>query len=165
MFARRLVPGPDKCRIAVAAPTVSAAGRAEALAELAQIGELLAGVRVKNNRAHWNLENDVLAGAAVTIRTFTVAAALAAKLAVVAVAKKRVVIRVRLEINRAAVSAVAAGWAASRDILLPAERHAAVSAVATLHRNLGFVNEHRTLDPRGCSKEAYATAEDKKRNG
>src|SRR5271169_2150352 len=88
------------------------------------------------------------------IRPFAMAPALAAEFAVVAVAKERVVIRVRFDLDVSAIAAVAAGWPAARDVLLSAEREAAIAAVAALHRNFGFVNEHRVLVPKLYTKAA-----------
>ena len=65
--------------------------------------------------------------------------------AIVAVAQQGVVVRIRFEINVAAVAAVAARRAAARNILLPAEGHAAIAAVAGLHRDFGFVSKHDVL--------------------
>ena len=55
------------------------------------------------------------------------------KFAIVAIAQKRVVVRIRFDVDVAAVPAVAAGGAAARDILLPAKRDAAVAATARLY--------------------------------
>lgn len=93
------------------------------------------------------------------------ASALRPELAIVAIAQQRVVVGVRLEINVAAVAAVAARRAAARDVLLPAERHAAVAAVARLYQNFGFVNKHETPVPRGYSSRAYATTKEKNKSG
>ena len=73
------------------------------------------------------------------------AAASSFEFAIVAVAKERVVVRVRFDVNVAAVSAIATRWAAARDVLLPAKREAAVAAVAGLHHDFRFVSKHGLL--------------------
>ena len=100
------------------------------------------------------------------IGAFPMAPAFGAKLTVVAVAQKRVVVRVRFDVDVAAVPAIAARWAAARNELLPAEGHAAVSAVASLHQDFGFVNKHVLLVSRGRSNDGCsATPVEKNRNG
>ena len=85
------------------------------------------------------------------------ASAVGAKFAIVAVAQQRVVVRIRFEVDVAAIAAVAARWAAARNVLLPAERHAAVAAVAAFHRDFGFVSKHEAPALRGCpTNRAYA---------
>src|ERR1700722_18182322 len=158
MLARSLVPGPHKCWIAVAAPTAPAACNAEPLARLGKIAKLRAGIRVKNHGADGHFQHDVVARLAVAIGAFAVATALCVKLAIVAIAQESVVVRIRFEVNVAAVAAVAARWPASRDILLPAERHAAVSAVAAFYQNFSFVCEHKLLVTEEISKKAYSNA-------
>ena len=61
------------------------------------------------------------------------ASALGLKFSIVAVAKERVVVRVRFDVDVAAVTAIATRWAAARDILLPAKRDAAIAAIAGLY--------------------------------
>ena len=73
------------------------------------------------------------------------ASALRMEFAVVTIAQKRVVMGIRFNVNVAAVSAVAAGRAAAWDVLLSAERDAAVPAVAGFYRNFGFVCKHGLL--------------------
>jgi hypothetical protein len=67
------------------------------------------------------------------------------KFAIVTIAKQRVVVRVRFDVDVAAVSAIATRWAAARDVLLPAEREAAVAAIAGLHHDFRFVSKHGLL--------------------
>ena len=81
--------------------------------------------------------------------------ALGAKLAIIAIAQQRIVVGVRLQVNRAAMAAVAARRSAARNILLPAEGHAAISAVAAFHHNLGFVSKHGSLVRAENYREGY----------
>ena len=90
-------------------------------------------------------------------------AALAAKLAVVAIAQQRVVVGIGFQVDVTAVSAVAARGASARNELFPAKRDATVSAVAGLHQDFGFVNKHRSLDARKRRTRAYVTGENKTR--
>src|SRR5712672_3549193 len=76
------------------------------------------------------------------VRSFSVSAAVFYEFAIVAIAQQRVVIRIRFQINAAAMPPVAAGWPAARHKFLPPERHAAVSAASSLHQNLCFINKH-----------------------
>ncbi len=71
--------------------------------------------------------------------------AIGAEFAIEAIAQQRIVVRIRFEINVAAVSAIATRRSAARDILLPPERHTAVSAVAAFDPNFGFINKHGAL--------------------
>src|ERR1700722_6738662 len=98
------------------------------------------------------------------IGTFAVAPALSVEFAIVTVAQECVVVRICFEVDIAAMAAVATGRPASRDILLPAERHAAVSAVAALYQNFSFVCEHGTLVTEEISKKAYSNAAGKDKN-
>ncbi len=140
VFARSLVPGFGEMLIAT--PAVTAVSDEHALAGSSQIGDSFAGAGVENDSADGDLQDGIFAGASRAIRALAVSAAVGAKFAIVAVAKEGVVVNVGFEKNATAVAAVAAGGAAARDILLPAEGNAAVAAVATLDKNFCFVCEH-----------------------
>ena len=159
MLARRLMPRPHESRIPIAAPAAPAARRSKLLARLGEIEKLLARIRVENHRAHGNFQNRVFARASVAIGSFAVPPALGAKFAVVAVAQQRVVVRIRFDHDVAAVAAVAARWPASRDVLLPAKRDAAIAAVAALHQDFGFINKHKSPVSKVYTKEAYVANE------
>jgi hypothetical protein len=53
-----------------------------------------------------------------------------------------------LEINAAAVSAVASGRAAAGNELFTAKRDAAVAAAAGFHQDFSFVNKHENHAPK-----------------
>src|SRR5215472_2625097 len=142
VLTRRLVPWLTKCRIAVSAPAASAMRGAKPLANLREIKELLAGIGVENDCADGHFQNCVRARVALAIRAFAVPPAFRSKFAVVAISKQRVVVRIGFQVHVAAMAAVAARWPAARNILLPAERDAAVSAVAALHQDSGLIYEH-----------------------
>src|ERR1700728_4764049 len=156
MLAGRLMPGLHERRMPIPAAASASARREHALARRGQIEKLYAGLVVENHSADWNLQDGVRAGFAMAIGTFAMAASVGAKFAIVAVAQQRIVVGIRFEVDVSAITAVAAGRAAARDVLLPAECDAAISAVAALYRNFGFVNKHGTPDPRGYTNRAYA---------
>ena len=76
------------------------------------------------------------------IGAFAMTSALGFEFAIIAVAKKRIVVQVRIDINVTAIAAVAAGWAAARDVFFAAEGHAAVTAIAGFDKYFGFVSKH-----------------------
>ena len=112
---------------------------------LREIEELFASFGIEDDGANGNLQDHVVGRRAVAIGTFAMAAASSFEFAIVTVAKERVVVRVRFDVNVAAVSAIATRWAAARDVLLPAKREAAVAAVAGLHHDFRFVSKHGLL--------------------
>src|SRR5579863_584336 len=89
--------------------------------------------------------------------------AIGLEFAVVAVAQQRVVVRIRFEVDVAAVPTLAARRPAARNILLPPERDAAVAAVATLHHDFRFICKHGRLTTGTRSKTAYARISGKNR--
>ena len=100
------------------------------------------------------------AGMAGAVRAFAVASAVGFELAIVAIAKKRVVVGIRFEIDAAAVAAIAAGRAAARDVFLAAERDTAVAAVAGFYKDFCFVNEHENDTPRDTAAKRPALTKD-----
>src|ERR1700722_17148106 len=156
MLARSLMPGLHERRMAVAAAAAASARCEHTLARRRQIEQLHASVVVENHGADRPFQYCVRAGLPGAVRPFAMAAAVGAKFAIVTVAQQRVVVGVRFEVDVPAIAAVAAGRAAARDVLLPAKRDAAVTAIATLYRNFGFVNKHGTPNPRGYTNRAYA---------
>ena len=133
MFARCLMPRTHKMRIAIPTSAASTLRRAPTLTGFREIEKLFAAVRIENHRADRDFQHRVFAGGAVTVRPFTMPAALGLKFSVVAIAQQRVVVRICFDINIAAMSAVAARRAAARDILLPAKRDTAVAAATRFY--------------------------------
>src|SRR5580704_19084427 len=157
VFTRRLVPGPYEMRVAVSAPTASTSSRAESLARLGKIEKLFPGNCLIHDGADRNSENQVSARSPVAVRALAVTSAVGVKFAIVTVAQKRVVVRVRFEVNVTPMPTVSARGAAPRNVLLSAEGHAAVSAVAAFYDDLRFVNEHELLAQAECPMDrAYA---------
>ena len=154
-FARRLMPGLGE--VLIAAPAAPALRDQDALARLGQIGDLLAGVLIGDDGADRHEQNHVRAGVARAVRAFAVPAAVGFEFAVVAVAQQRVVVRIRFQVNAAAMAAVAARRSAARHEFFAAKRDAAVPAVAGLHVDFGFVNKH--VGHFRTSEYDYATAD------
>src|SRR5215472_16925963 len=117
---------PGLGEVLVAAPAASAAGDQHAVAGGGQVGEGLSGRVVVGQRAHRNLQNQILAGMAGAVGTFAVAAAIGPEFAVVPVTEQGVVVRIGFEVDAAAVAAIAARRSAAGDVLFAAEGHAAV---------------------------------------
>jgi hypothetical protein len=84
--------------------------------------------------------------------------------AIVAIAKKRVVVRIRFDDDVAAVAAIAAGRAASWDVLLPTKRDGTIAAIARFHRNFGFVSKHESDLLPWTGRKAYASKVGKDKN-
>src|ERR1700719_5047928 len=82
-----------------------------------------------------------------TIRALAVPSAIGFEFAIVAVAQQRVVMRIRFEVDAAAMAAVSARRPASRHEFFATERDAAVSAVAGLYVDFGFIDEHHESLP------------------
>src|SRR5262249_25851747 len=101
-----------------------------------------AGLLVVNQCADRDLQDQIVAGVAGAVGAFAVTSAVGAKFTIVAIAQQRVVVRIRLNKNAAAVSAIAAGRPASGHVLLAAEGDAAVPAIAGLYEDFGFIDKH-----------------------
>src|SRR5580704_6356884 len=157
MFARRLVPRTHKMWVSVSATAAPALGRPPALTSFGEIKKLLTAVRIKHHRAHGNFQYSVFARSAVTIRAFAVTSALRQKFAIVAITQQRIVMRIRFDINIAAMPAISTGRATSRDVLLPAKRDAAIAAATGFYRNLSFICKHESPVARDAAR-AYADA-------
>ena len=139
------MPGLGKMLIAAAA--FATLGNQHALAGHGQVGDRFAGLFVVSKCADGDEQVHVRAGMAAAIGTFAVPAAIGFEFAIVAVAKKCVVVGIRLEINATAVATVAAGRAAAGDEFLASKRNAAVAAVTGLYEYFCFVNKHENHSP------------------
>src|SRR5277367_4446108 len=139
---------PGLGEILVAASAASTLRDQNALAGSGQVGDGFAGFVVVGDGAEGNLQDHVSTGVAGAVRAFAVTPAVGFELAIVAVTQKRVVVGIRFEVNAAAVSAIAAGRSAARDVLLPTEGNAAVAAVAGLDRYFRFVSKHENHTPK-----------------
>jgi hypothetical protein len=114
------------------------------LARCSEVRDGLIRLRVIYHRAYRNEQHHVFAGLAAAIGAFAVTAAVGFELTVIAITQQRVVIYVGFQINTRAMAAIAAGWAASRNIFFATKRHAAVAAMASLYEYFYFISEHKT---------------------
>ena len=93
-------------KMLIAAATFATLGNQNALSGDGQISDGFARLFVVGERADGNEQVHVRAGMAAAVGTFAVAAAIGFEFAIVAIAEKRVVVGIRLQINAAAVPAV-----------------------------------------------------------
>jgi hypothetical protein len=138
-------------RISISSAATPATSSKKSLPRFREIVELLAAVGIKDYSSNRNREYGVFAQFTMAVRAFAVASALGAKFAIVTVAQQCVVVWICFQPNASAIPTIASRWAAPRDILLPAERDAAIAAVPGLHQNFGFICKHGSLDQREIS--------------
>src|SRR5438132_675242 len=69
---------------------------------------------------------------------------------------QRIMALARFHPDVTAMTAIAARRPATRNVLLPPERHAAVAAIACLHSNFGFIDKHDA--PRDLGEESVVFA-------
>ena len=129
-------------KASIAASSASSARNDEVLVGLGKLERLLAGFIVIDDRADGNFQNHVATLASGFVRAFAVAAAFSSVLGIEAEMHERVMALAGFHHDVAALAAVAAGRSAARNELLPAERHAAVAAVAGFDSNFRFIDEH-----------------------
>src|ERR1700676_1640548 len=142
MLARRLVPRFGEMLIAAA--TSPAVRHKNPLARRSQISDGLVRLRIEYHRAYRNKKNHVFARLPAAIGALAVTPTVGFELAVVAITQQRVVIDVRFKINTCAMTAIAAGRAATRNVFFATKRHAAVAAMASLYEYFCFISEHKT---------------------
>jgi len=138
---------PGLSKMLIAAATFATLGNQHALPGHGQVSDSFARLFVVSERADRDEQVHVRAGMAAAVRTFAVAATIGFEFAIVAIAEKRVVVGVRLQINAAAMAAVATGRAATRNEFLATKRDAAIAAVAGLYQYFSFVNKHENNAP------------------
>ena len=126
----------------VSAPTASPACNDDVFVGLGEVVYLLAGLIVIDDCPDRHFQQHVFALFAGFVRAFAVASALRFVFRIEAEVHQRVVALAGFHDHVATLAAVAARRPAARDKLLPPERHAAIAAVACLHPNFGFINEH-----------------------
>ena len=127
----------------VAFAAASAARRQVALARLGEVEQSLARRFVPDHRAHRHLHVHRVAFVPGPIAALAVTAALGFMLGVEAEVQQRILVLVGDQVDVAAAAAIAAARPSARDELLPPERQAAIAAVARLHVDSDFVDEHR----------------------
>ena len=141
----------DKMRIAASSGT--AGSNNYALPVVCKVSDLIGGLHglaidLANHGSHGDLQDKVAAVLTVFTRTLAVGAALGTEMMLEAVINQRGQLRVSLDNNVAAMTAVAAVRTALGNICLSAERHAASAAVAALDidaANIGKLGHLRIL--------------------
>lgn len=127
--------------VLVATTAATAFGDHKLLAVLGEIVEEFASVPVVNNGTDGNLDDMVFARFAGFVRTFAVATALGGMFGIHAQVKESVVVSAAFKNDVAAVTAIAAAGTATRDEFLAPECRTAVTAVAAIDVDFGFVDE------------------------
>src|ERR1700761_957643 len=125
----------------VAEAAIAAFGQHEFFAERGKIMDQRLAILVEDLRADRHLERDRLAVGAMAVLAHAVGAFLRLEVLLITVIDQRVEAVGDLDHDVAAAAAIAAGGATELDILLAAERHAAVTAVAGANIDLCFVEE------------------------
>ena len=137
--ARRLERGSGEVHVAEAAPPAFGEDVADAI--VAKVGDHLARGSVLHQGAGWNLEEKLLRGVAVLIAPAAGLAVARLVFALEAEVEQRGEPAVRFQDHVAAISAVSAGRAAARSVLLPPEGDGTAAAVARFDVDLCFVDE------------------------
>src|SRR5437870_12312148 len=136
------------CRKSRIAPSTAAAVRDyEALIGTREVVDLLSGFLVVDDRSHGNLEGDVSAFAPGFVGAFAMTSALGLVFRIESEVNQGVVALAGFHDDVAALAAITAGRSAARNELLVAKRKTAIAAIAGLHPNFGFVNEHGSTEP------------------
>jgi hypothetical protein len=130
-------------RITVTA--TSALRNEDAFIRFSEIVESLARFVVVHDGTDGNFDFKILAVGAMTIAAFAVTATVGSEGVAVPKLQERVFVGFRDEINVAAITAISAAGAATRDELLPTERDTTVTAVACLDCDFGFVDERTAI--------------------
>src|ERR1035437_8913927 len=126
----------------IAATAATAVRHHDAFVGMGEVMHHFAGHLVVNDGSDGHFQDDAFALAARFIGAFAVASALALVFGIEAEVYEGVVAFARFHHHVAAMAAIAARRTATRYELLAPEGHAAVAAIARLHPNFCFVNEH-----------------------
>src|SRR5579872_683766 len=140
MLARRLVSRSGE--VLVATSPTSAARDYQAFVRTREVVNALTAVGVIKNGANRNLQHDIVTFRPAAVRALAMASTLALVLGIEAEVHQRVMTLARFHDDVTAASAVAARWSSPRYELLSTKGHAAIPAVARLHSNFGFIDEH-----------------------
>src|SRR6202158_3114074 len=147
--AWRAVGGRLEMRVAEAA--IAAFGEHESFAERGEVVDQRFAVLVEHLRAHRHLQHDRLAVGTMAVLAHAVGALLRLEVLLIAIVDQRVQAIDRLDDDVAAAAAIAAARSAEFDILLAAERHAAVAAVAGADIDFCLVKKfHGVSVSQGC---------------
>src|SRR5690606_3577822 len=118
-----------------------ALGHFQNLTRLCQVSQHLTGVIIDHRGAHGHLQSDIRTLCTGTVTAHAVLAIFCPVAALVPIVDQSVDAFIRHQKHRAAITAIAPTGAAHRNELLAAKSQAAVSALAGLHVNLGFINK------------------------
>src|SRR3984885_3052172 len=138
-LARRAVGRRFEMRVAEAA--IAAFGEHEFFTQRGEIVDQGLAILVENLGADRHLEHDGLSVGAMAVLAHAVGALLRLEVLLIAVIDQRVQSIDHFDDDVAAAAAIAAGRATELDILLAAERHAAVTAVAGANVDFCLVKE------------------------
>src|ERR1700738_3720829 len=123
----------------VAEAAIAAFGQHEFFAERREVVDQGLAVLIEDLRSDRHLEHDRLAIGAMAVLAHAIRALLRLEVLLIAIGDQRVRASDHFDDDIAATAAIAAGGAAELDILLAAERHAAVAAGAGADIALGFL--------------------------
>src|SRR5882757_2507653 len=141
MFPRSLVS--RRGELCVAASAASAAADNDAVVRVREIVNDFSRIFVIHNRPDRNFQDDALTIAAGFFGAFTVPSTLGGVFGIEAEMDKRVVALAGFHPDVTTFTAVTAGWSSAWDEFFPPEGHTAVSAVAGLDSDFGFIDEHQ----------------------
>jgi hypothetical protein len=126
----------------IAASTAAAVGDHQALIGTGKVVDLLSRFLVVDDRSYGNLEDDVAAFAAGLVGALAVTPALGLVFRIEAEMNQGIMALAGLHDDVAALAAIASRRATARNKFLAAKGETAVAAIASLHPNFRFVNEH-----------------------
>ena len=126
----------------IAMTTTTAFGNQHAFAGFSEIVNHLAGFVIVDDSTHRHRNREVFAVAAMPVAALAMTAAVGTKYMIKPEFQKCVFVRVRYEINAAAITAVTTAGSTFRDELFPTECNAPVTSVAGFDCDFGFVDEH-----------------------
>ncbi len=129
----------------VAEAAIAAFGQHELFAERGEIVDQGLAVLVEQLGTHGHLEHDRLAVGAMAVLAHAIGALLRLEVLLIAIVDQRIQPVHHFDDDIAAAAAIAATGSAELDILLAAERHAAVAAVAGADIDLCFVKKFHGL--------------------
>src|ERR1019366_7710847 len=126
----------------IAATAATAVRHHDALVGMGEVMHYLAGHFVVNDGSDRHIQDDAFALASGFVGNFAMPSALGLVFGIETEVHEGIVAFARLHHHVATMTAIAAGGTAARHKLLAPEGHAAVAAIARLHPDFCFVNEH-----------------------
>ena len=142
---RRAVHRRLKAQVAKAA--IATFGNKDFFARYQQLVEHLAGFGIRENRADWYFQCNVIAGSAKHVAAQAIAASFRLMPAREAVIHQSVQVHISNSPHMAAATTVAAIGAAELFVLLVTERHAAITAIASGNIDIRFIYKFHDFFP------------------